>query len=68
MGLVAHVVEEADPFGVQEDLSRHLVECLGTAVRKGFNSPELIEFAAERPGVLSRVQVHLLWAKHDPFE
>lgn len=67
MGLVADVVEEADPFDAQEDLSRHLIECLGTAVRKGFNLPELIAFAAERPGVLSRVQVHLLWAEHDPI-
>lgn len=58
MGLVSHVIEDADPFGAQEALSRQLVECLGAAVRRGFDSPEKISFANENPGILSRVQVH----------
>lgn len=62
MGLISHVIEQADPFGAQEELSRQLVECLGPAVRKGFDTPEKVLFAGERPAVLSRVQMHSLWA------
>jgi hypothetical protein len=61
IGLVSHVVAEVDPFDEQEELSRQLVECLGTAVRKGFDSPEKVFFASENPGILSRVQVHQRW-------
>lgn len=64
MGLVSHVVEEVDPFDAQEELSGHLIECLGTAVRKGFNDPDMIAFAAESPRVGSRVQLHRLWAEY----
>jgi superfamily II DNA/RNA helicase len=63
IGLVSHVVEEVDPFDEQENLSRQLVECLGTAVRKGCDSPEKVFFAGENPGILSRVQVHDSWAQ-----
>ncbi len=63
MGLVSHVIGEADPFDKQEGLSRQLVECLGAAVRKGYDVPEKIFFAADHPGVLSRVRIHELWAQ-----
>jgi hypothetical protein len=42
MGLVSHVIEQADPFDTQEDLSRQLIECLGTAVRRGYDTPEKV--------------------------
>lgn len=42
MGLVAHVVQQAEPFEVQEDLSLDLIEILGVAVRKGLDSEELV--------------------------
>lgn len=58
MGLVSHVVHEVDPYGNQENLSRQLIECLGTAVRKGYDTTELITFASDHPEVLSRVQMH----------
>jgi hypothetical protein len=58
MGLVSHVVEDIDPFDEQEELSRQLVECLGPAVRKGYDSAEKVIFATENPGILSRVQAH----------
>lgn len=65
MGLVSYVIEEVDAFDRQEDLDRQLVECLGTAVRKGFDTPEKVVFAGENPTVLSRVQLHALWkAQH----
>jgi hypothetical protein len=62
MGLVSHVVEEVNPFDTQEDLGRQLVECLGTAVRKGYDAPEKVFFAADNPTILSRVQMHRSWA------
>jgi hypothetical protein len=61
VGLVAHIVEEVDPFDVQEELSHALVESLGTAVRKGLDSPELVAFATENKAILSRVQLHRRW-------
>lgn len=66
MGLVSHVIKSVDPFDFQEGLSRQLVECLGTAMRKGYDAPEKILFAGEHPDVLSRVQMHELWAQQNP--
>jgi len=63
MGLVSHVLEQVDPLDTQENLSRQLVECLGTAVQKGYDSPEKVFFAGDNPTVLSRVQLHELWAQ-----
>jgi hypothetical protein len=63
MGLVSHVVEEVDPFGKQENLSRQLIECLATALRKGFDSPEKLFFAGNHAAILSRVRVHELWTQ-----
>ena len=62
IGLVSHVVEEVDPFEEQEELGEELVEALGAAVRKGFDTPEKLVFATENPTILSRVQVHQAWA------
>ena len=61
MGVVSHVIGEVDPFSTQENLSLGVVECLGTAVRKGYDSPEKILFAGNNPSVLSRVEMHQLW-------
>lgn len=61
LGLVSHIVLEVDPFDAQEDLSRQLVELLGTAVRRGYDAPEKVLYAEERPAVLGRVQMHELW-------
>jgi len=65
MGLVSHVVEQVDPFDTQDTLSRYLVECLGTAVRKGYDLPEKVAFAGDHPAVLSRVRMHELWAEQN---
>lgn len=63
LGLISHVVKDIDPFEQQEDLDKQLVECLSTAVRRGFNSPEKLFFASDNTSVLSRVQVHEAWKK-----
>jgi hypothetical protein len=61
MSLVSHVTTSLDPFGVQDDLIPNVVECLGTAIRRGFDSPELLAFATENSSVLSRVRIHIMW-------
>jgi superfamily II DNA/RNA helicase len=63
IGLVSHVVQEVDPFGAQPGLNRQVVECLGTAVRKGYDDAEKVFFAGDHPLVLSRVQTHQLWTQ-----
>lgn len=58
MGLVTHVAKEINPYDAQEELSKDLVEILGTAVRLGFDTPEKALFAINNPRILSRVQAH----------
>lgn len=65
MGLVSHVIKEVDPFDMQEGLSRQLVESLGSAVRKGYDTPEKVLFAGDHLAVLSRVQMHELWTQQN---
>ena len=59
LGLVAHVVKEVNPYDAQQDLSKDLVELLGTAVRLGFDTHEKALFAINNPHILSRVQAHI---------
>ena len=61
LGLVGHIVEHVDPFEAQPELTLDLVQMLGTAVRKGFDSPELLKYANNNPGIGSRVQIHKAW-------
>ncbi len=60
MGLVSHVVLEEVQLA-QGDVRREIVECLGTAVRRGFDTPEKVLFAGEHASILSRVQLHQQW-------
>ncbi|KCZ93529.1 DEAD/DEAH box helicase [Hyphomonas johnsonii] len=61
IGLIAHMVEDVDPFGQQETLDRQLIDCLGTLVRKGFNEVEMLFFASDNKRLLGRVQTHAAW-------
>lgn len=60
VGLVSHVVEEVDPFDQQKDLDRQVIECLGSAVRKGYDTPTKVFLSSNTPTPLSRVQLHEL--------
>jgi superfamily II DNA/RNA helicase len=60
VGLVSYVVEEVDPFGQQEELDRQVIECLGPAVRKGYDTPSKVRLSSTMPAPLSRVQLHQL--------
>jgi superfamily II DNA/RNA helicase len=61
VGLIAHMLEDVDPFDKQEDLDRQLIECLGTAVRKGLNEVAMLFFASEKKDLICRVQIHEAW-------
>jgi hypothetical protein len=66
VGLVSHVVKDVNPFGQQEDLDQRLVECLSSAVRRGFDTVDKLAFASKIPSILSRVQIHQTWAMEHP--
>lgn len=61
LGLVAHVLSEIVPIDERDDIDRQLIECMGTLLRKGYLSPEMMFFAIDRKDLLSRVQVHKAW-------
>ncbi len=63
IGLIAHMIEEIDPFSQQETLDRQLVECLGSLVRKGLNDVQMIFFAADKRHLRGRVQIHNAWKR-----
>lgn len=62
LGLVAHVLGEVVPLDEHEHIDRQLIECMGTLLRKGYPSAEMMFFAADRKELLSRVQVHRAWS------
>jgi superfamily II DNA/RNA helicase len=68
IGLVSHVVQEVDPFGQQEELDRQVIECLGPAVRKGYDTPAKVFLSSNTPAVLSRVQLHALALRQKDLE
>lgn len=57
-GLVARMAEGIAEIGESTVIPRSVLECLPTAVRRGFNSPSKLAFAEIRTGFLSRVQTH----------
>jgi hypothetical protein len=63
VGLVSHVVGEMGVLTEQDGFDTQLLESLATAVRKGYDTPDKVAFAGEHPTVLSRVQMHRLWAQ-----
>ena len=58
LGLVSKIVKDINPFATQPALSQQTIEVLGTAVRKGYDTPEKLFYAGEHLSVLSRVQMH----------
>ena len=58
MGLVTRVVTEVNPYEIQENLSPDVVDCLSTAIRLGYDTPQKLNFAFSNPLILSRVGVH----------
>lgn len=65
MNLVAKVIKDLDPYEDQPTLGSEVVEALGTALRKGYDTPEKLYFALEHTEILSRVKVHKAFAKSE---
>jgi len=57
-GLITRVVKEINPFAADTALRLDVVESLSTAIRRGYDTPEKLDFASRHPSILSRVQVH----------
>lgn len=57
-GLVARLLEEVAEIDEDSKIPRSVIECLPTAVRRGFDSPLKLAFADVNASLLSRVQTH----------
>lgn len=57
-GLVARTAEEISNITESEVIPHSVLECLPTAVRRGFDSPIKLAFAEIKTELLSRVQIH----------
>ena len=62
-GLVARTAEEITVIAESTMIPHSVLECLPTAVRRGFDSPLKLAFAEIRTGLLSRVQTHQAFAE-----
>jgi len=62
-GLVARTAEEIAEIAESTVIPHSVLECLPTAVRRGFDSPSKLAFAEIRTGLLSRVQTHNAFAE-----
>jgi hypothetical protein len=61
LSLVARVASDAIGSDEPADLDRQVIEYLGTIVRRGFSSPEMMFYAMDNKHLLGRVQVHAAW-------
>ena len=61
-GLVARTAEEIPEISESTVIPHAVLECLPTAIRRGFDTPPKLAFAEIRAGLLSRVQTHQAFA------
>ena len=61
-GLLARMAKGLVEGGHLSGISTPVIECMATAVRRGFDSPVKIAFAELRTGMLSRADVHNAFA------
>jgi hypothetical protein len=61
-GLVARAAKNAITAGEISGTSVAVIDCLATAVRRGYDSPEKVAFAELRLRILSRVDMHNAFA------
>lgn len=61
-GVVSRLVVE---LGIEPEGENSVIKGLAPAVRRGFDSPELLAFANRHPQVLSRVELHLMYASEN---
>lgn len=58
VGLVVETAREVSEIAGGSTTPRSIMDCLPTAVRRGFDTPSKLAFADLRKGLLSRVQYH----------
>lgn len=61
LGLIAHVLKQNGVFDLQPKLDRNTIECMSSALRLGFDTPQKLQFSTENKAALGRVQAHKLW-------
>jgi hypothetical protein len=62
IGLVAGTAKEMPEIAEGGATPRSVLDCLSTAVRRGFDTPSKLAFAEIRKGLFSRVQYHRAFA------
>lgn len=62
-GLVARTAKEIAEITESTVIPHSVLECLPTAVRRGFDTPFKLAFAESNAGLLSRVQTHQAYAE-----
>lgn len=65
MGLVARTIGETCSER-KAIVPQAVIDCMATAVRRGYDTPEKVAYAEIRKGILSRVEVHLTFATEVP--
>jgi len=61
LSLVARVASDAIGSEDSADVDQQLIEFLGTIVRRGYSSPDMMFYAMDHKHLLGRVQVHAAW-------
>jgi len=59
--IIARMVEELDLYSLQNELDRTLVTSLSSAVRRGFDTVNKLEFSNNNKHIRGRVEVHKLY-------
>ncbi|MHC4050148.1 DEAD/DEAH box helicase [Bradyrhizobium sp. 25ACV] len=63
LGLVSKVMKDLETADTHPHVDMHLIETLAASVRKGYDTPEKLAYAALHKSVLSRVQMHAAFAQ-----
>lgn len=64
--IITRMVDELDFYSLQENLDRTLVTSLSSAVRRGFDTVDKLEFSNNHKHIQGRVETHKLY--HDKYE
>lgn len=64
--IITRMVDELDFYSLQENLDRTLVTSLSSAVRRGFDTVDKLEFSNNHKHIRGRVETHKLY--HDKYK
>jgi hypothetical protein len=66
LSLISKVMKDLLATDARPEINMHLIETLPAAIRKGYDTPEKLTFASQHKAILSRVQMHIAYAKESP--